>query len=232
MQKLSTPTLLLALGMLWMGIDAPLRATTIFDNSAHDLGTRFDPGTNEAGDEILLADTARYLTTFSFEYWGVNTTHPTYFDGSIQARVKFYRNTGALVLGYASPSPASFFDSGWFSVPNPTDRLTFDFTAGSDLPSGGLFIPTSDMTWSVQFQGMALSDSVGVDLYTPPLIGDDYTDYWENDSGWMLCTNGVPMDFAALLQANSTVPEPSIITLWICGGLGILTLARRLRRKA
>jgi hypothetical protein len=146
--------------------------------------------------------------------------------------VRFYENTGAPFNGYATPSRTSFYDSGWFSVDAPTDRSTFVFSAGADFPVGGLFIPTSDMTWSVQFQGMGGTDSVGVDLYSPPGVGSDYPDYWENNGGWTLLQNNsvpsVPMNFAALMQANATVPEPSTI---IFGGLGILLLARQMYRK-
>jgi hypothetical protein len=89
------------------------------------------------------------------------------------------------------------------------------------------------MTWSVKFTGLGLDDSVGVDIYSPPVVGTDYPDYWQNDgTGWTLLTNSVPMDFGARFYAESTVPEPSTVTLSILGGLGILTLARRLRRKA
>jgi hypothetical protein len=123
-----------------------------------------------------------------------------------------------------------FYDSGPFSVASPTGRSTFVFTAGSDLPSGGLFIPTSDMTWSVQFQGMALTDSVGVDIYSLPVVGGDYPDYWGNNGGWMLLTNVVPMDFAAKMDANATIPEPSALVLSVFSGLGLLGLARRVRR--
>jgi hypothetical protein len=234
-QFMRTPyktTLFLAVGVLCMSVSAPLRAATmIFNNSVNDLTYRFNPGTYEVGDEIRLAGSERYLTYFSFEYWGVNTTHPTYFDGTIQARVQFYQNIGAPYHGYATPSPTSFFDSGWFSVASPTARRTFEFTEESDFSPGGLYIPTSDMTWSVEFQGMTLADSVGVDIYSPPTAGSDYPDYWQNNGGWTLLTNVVPMDFAARFQANSTVPEPSTLALSLVGGLGILTLARRMRCK-
>jgi hypothetical protein len=236
MRTLYKTTLFLAMGALCMSIAAPLRAATIFDNSVNDLHYRFSPGTLEVGDEIVLAGTERYLTYFSFEYFGINTTHPTYFDGTIQARVRFYENTGAPYHGYATPSATSFYDSLWFPVGSPTDRSTFVFTEGADFPAGGLFLPmlstVSNMTWSVEFQGMTLADSVGVDIYSPPTVGADYPDYWQNDgSGWALLTNTVPMDFAARFYANQTVPEPSAVTLSIMGGLGLLTLARRLRRK-
>ncbi|MCX6927947.1 MAG: hypothetical protein NT154_32770, partial [Verrucomicrobia bacterium] len=141
----------------------------IYNNTTNDLTTRYTFGTTEIGNEITLAGTARNITLFSFEWWGVNSVHPATFSGAIQARVQFYPNAGPPFNGYATPgtpsSPtASFWDSGWFSVGNPTDRSTFIFTAGSgsDFPVGGLPITVSDMTWTVQFQGMGTGDSVGL----------------------------------------------------------------------
>jgi hypothetical protein len=214
--------------MLWVGSGAPLRGATIFDNSANDLVTRFNPGTFEVGDEIALAGTERYLTTFSFEYWGANSLTPATFAGTITADVRFYMNDGAPFNGYATPG-TKFYDSGPFSLAAPTDRSTFTFSEGADLPVGGLFIPTDDMTWSVEFTGMGLTDTVGVDIYSPPVVGSDWPDYWQNNGGWSLLTNVVPMDFAAKMDA--TVPEPSILVLSLVGGMGLLTLARRFRRK-
>jgi hypothetical protein len=208
-------------------------ATTIFDNSQNDLLYRFNPGTVEVGDEIILASTERYLTQFSFEFWGTNTASPgnTTFAGAVEARVRFYKNDGTPFNGYATPS-SSFFDSGWFSLGTPTARSTVEFNQGADFPDGGLFIPVSDMTWSVEFQGMGATDSVGVDIYSPPVTGADYPDYWENSAGWKLLTNGVPMNFAARMEANSTVPEPSTAALAMMGGLAVLGMARRLRWKS
>jgi hypothetical protein len=226
----------LILGLLWMNVGQQLRAAVIYDNSENDLNYRFNPGTNEVGDEILLGSTERYLTNFSFEFWGSNTLSPTTFASSlVEARIRFYTNSGPLFAGYASPGPGTnnFYDSGWFQVPYPTNRATFVFSAGLDFDSGGLFMPViSNMTWSVQFQGMGASDSVGVDLYSPPTVGTNYSDYWELDAGtWMLKTNldGVPMDFAAQMEA--TTPEPSVVALGVCGGLALLVASRRLRRK-
>ena len=228
----------LTIAVLCFGLTAPLAASTfqtIFDNSQNDLKDQFDPGTIQVGDEIILAGTARFLTTFSFEYWAVSDpSHPTTFAGNVQARVEFYENDGPAFNGYSTPG-TSFYDSGWFSVPAPTSRNTFVFTAGSDFPVGGLFMPVAtNMTWTVQFQGLGAGDRAGVDLYSPPIVGGDYTDYWQNDptKGWELMTNtipGVPVDFAALMQA--TVPEPSTVALSICGGLGLLLAARRFRRR-
>ena len=212
----------------------PLSAATIFDNSQNDLVTRFDPGTAQVGDEIILAGDDRFLTDFSFEYWGVNTTHPDSFTGTIEARVQFYLNDGTAFNGYASPG-TSFYDSGWFGNFGPTggdtNRATINFST-ADFGQYGLLMPVvSNMTWTVQFRGMAQDDSVGLDIYSPPTVGQDYPDYWQNTgTGWVLMTNSLPMDFAARMGA--TVPEPSTVALSVFGGLGLLVFARRFGRRA
>jgi len=208
----------LVVGVLWMGLAVPLPAAVIFNNSTNDLVTRLAPGTNEVGDEILLAGTERYLTNFSFEFWGTNTANPAAFAGDVEARVRFYQNNGAPFNGYPTPG-TNFYDSGWFSVA-PTPRSTEIFTYGIDFPWAGLFMPvTSNMTWSVQFQGMEDTDSVGVDLYWPAVEGLQHPDYWLNTNGtWMLMTNNVGTvhtDFAAVMEASQTPtvnPNPPLLT--------------------
>ena len=100
----------------------------------------------------------------------------------------------------------------------------------SDFPIGGLFLPASDLTWSIQFQGMGVTDDVGVDIYSPPVVGANFPDYWDFDgSNWKLMTNTVPMNFASLMEATS-VPEPSSTALCLLGGMGLLAYTG-LRRK-
>ncbi len=169
----------LALGVLWMACALPVSADTIYDNTAMDLNTRFNP---------------------------------------------------APFNGYASPG-TMFYDSGPFSI-NPTPRSTLVFSvAGGDFPFGGLAMPvTSNMTWSVQFFGLGATDQAGVDLFSPPDVGGEHPDYWQNDAGvWSLRTNVVAMDFAARMDA--TVPEPSALSWVAIGAPVLLAAARSLRRK-
>src|ERR1017187_769762 len=88
----------LGVGALLMGCCLSVSAVpvTIYDNSVNDLHTRFNPGTLQVGDEILLAGTARQLTYFSFEYYGLaNGLDTGSFAGTVQAEVRFYVNNGA-----------------------------------------------------------------------------------------------------------------------------------------
>jgi hypothetical protein len=232
MKKALKRNVCLLIGALGFGLAVPLSAQTIFDNAVNDLTTRFNPGTYQVGDEINLANTGN-LTLFSFEYWGVGGLDSgATFAGTIQAEVRFYLNTGPTFNGYPTPAATPFYGSGLFSVPGPTPRNTFVFTAGSDFPSGGLNLPSLDMTWTVEFSGMGAGDSVGVDLYTPPVVGSEvgsFGDYWQYSGGnWLLLTNSLgPMDFGALMQT----PEPSSFALALLGGFGMLITMRWFRRK-
>ena len=209
----------------------PLSASVIYNNSTNDLMTRFNPGTLEVGNQIILAGTERYLTNFSFEFWGTNTASPANiaFAGNVEVQVRFYLNDGAPFNTYATPG-SNFWSSGWFTLTSPTARNTLIYEAGPDFPSAGLFIPTNQFTWTVQFQGMGGTDSVGVDLYGLPVVGASYLDYWEDSSGWKLMTNSLSsiMSFGATFDASQVaIPEPATPVLAVLAGLGLLTLRRR-----
>jgi len=187
----------------------------IYDNSINDLLYRFNPGLWEVGDEIILGGGARTITNFTFEYWGENTARPE-FSGYVQARVRFYENDGVpSSSGYPAPGTV-LFDSDWFSVgPTPRATLVFDdFVTGTLVPLTNS-VPDS-FTWTVQFTGLGPDDLAGVDIYSPPTVGNSYPDYWQfaPGSGWLLLTNAVPMDFAARFEA---VPEPSIQVMVVLG---------------
>jgi hypothetical protein len=241
MKKTISVRFLLTIAALWAGSGMVVSAqTVIFNNTTNDLVTRFNPGTTQVGNEILLAPgTPRFLTDFSFEFWGTNTASPgnASFAGPVTAEVRFYLNNGPLSSGVPSPGTTPFYDSGPLSLAGigaaPTARNTLVFTAGADFPTPGLLLPSSDITWTVQFAGMGATDSVGVDLYYPGTVGQTYGDYWAyNGTSWLLETNSLApqSSFGAYMEA--TVPEPSTLSLSLLGGAGILALARRLRRKA
>lgn len=206
-----------------------LRAEIIYDNSTIDTGNRLTFTNNQQiGDQIILANTsARFATNFSFEYYSPNTSN---FIGTVQADVTFYLNNGTLFNGYARPG-TSFFDSGFFNISTPysvyaTNVGTLRFNLMNNFPAG-LLLPTN-FTFAVTFQGLAGPDQVGVALFNPVTVGQNYPDYWLNTpSGWELLTNSVPVNFAARFEG--TVPEPSVIGLSLLGGIAALATARRRR---
>lgn len=227
-------TACLAVATLVIGSTAS--AATIYDNSTGDLGTRFDPGTLEIGDEIILGGPERNLTSFAFEYWALNNGTTSGSFNGIDVRVRFYLNDGSAFNGYPSPGTA-FFDTGWIDsiITNPTNRATLNFGV-ADFTSGWLGGPptlmpvTSNFTWSVQFRDMDADDTVGVDLFSPPTVGQAINDYWRFNAGsWSLLTNTTAMNFAARFEA--AVPEPSGVVLAVLGGFGLILLGTRFRRK-
>ena len=64
-----------------------------------------------------------------------------------------------------------------------------------------------------------------------PLSQDGFGMLCKDATRWALLSNTIPMDFGARMYANETVPEPSVTSLAVVGGLGILGFAYRLRRK-
>ncbi len=201
-----SPSKIVAYGSNWT-FDTPTAndpgavESLVYDNSRNDLVYRFNPGSLEVGNEIILADAARQASEFSFEFWGYNTGGSA-FQGNAQARVRFYRNDGPLSSsGYPSPGTV-IYDSGSFPISaTPAGRATLifdEFQIDAVVP---LRTPLPDwFTWTVQFSGLGANDFAGVDLYAPPVVGNTYTDYWENDTSyWTQKTNAVPMEFAARL---------------------------------
>src|SRR5262249_7933234 len=129
-----------------------VRADVLYDNSQHDENTRFDPGSLEVGNDIYLSASQQWLTNFAFEIWGASDGSE--FSGNVQARLRFYSNDSPYYecdRGEINPPQTPFFDTGWFAIMHPTNRSRLLFNGLS------LLVP-QDMTWTVQFQGMAATD--------------------------------------------------------------------------
>ena len=193
-------------------------AERVYDNSTTDLGTRFSVGNNLVGDEIILGGSERTLSQFSFQYYGLT------LSGNEQARVLFYQNDGTEWLSSGAFRPSSIlYDSGLFPIA-PTNRATLNF----DLTLDNVVVP-DHFTWAVEFQGVEAGENVGLDLYSPPTVGNNFDDFWFFEGGaWELRTNATtPMNFAARFDA---VPEPSIWALCVAGGIcGFFLMKRRSR---
>jgi len=202
----------LLLGVFCLTSALPLTAATIFDNSVNDAHTGFQFGSMETGDEIQLAGTARYLTNFSCGYELLGNQP----ESHVTARLRFYLNDGPPPRfdSYATPGTI-LYDTDWFAVA-PATRGTLVLSAGLQFPMEGLFLPASDITWSIQFQGLASGEAAGVQIYSPPMVGADAPYCWAAESGvgWVrqIDPHGGAMDFKATLEATE-VPEPSSLAL-------------------
>ncbi len=202
-------------------------AEIVYNNSTNYV-MRFDPGLAEVGDEIILDGTARTVTTFVFEYWGVNLSGAT-------AQLRFYANDGTNApAGLDIFVPETLlFESDPFAISDTTGAtLVFDET---EL-GGGVVVPDS-FTWSVQFFGTddGVGESAGVNIYSPPTVGGNYLEYWDNAGSfdWQYRTitvdgTNVPASFGALVEA---VPEPSACLLGLLSGLAILGWNQWSRRR-
>jgi hypothetical protein len=219
---------LAAVGVL---VGGRVDADVVYNNSTNDLFVRFNPGVAEVGDEITLAGSSRKITNFVFEYWAEG------LGGGETAQLRFYANNGTNAPASTPSEPilvpnSLLFDSGTFSIGNNArGTLVFDQT---EL-DGGVWVPDT-FTWSVQFFGTdGAGESAGVDLYSPPTVGSNHLEYWDNAGSFdwrytsltIAGTNG-PANFAAFVEA---VPEPTALMLGLFGGLAILGLKYRIGRR-
>jgi hypothetical protein len=200
-----------------LAADRGLGGVLVYDNSVNDLMTRLETGTNEVGNEIILAGTERYLQGFSYEFWSTNLTGDPWLEGgSVTVRLRFYANDGTNLNGYAVPGTL-LFDSGEFGLGTGTSpRATvlydeFDLWLFAPHPLMDALPPS--FTWTVQFAGLGEHDRVGVDLYSPPVVGQSYGDFWvRTDDGWELReVPGLATDAAAQAFASTNRVTISVL---------------------
>jgi hypothetical protein len=203
-------------------------SSLIYDNTAAAsyLGFNF-PTDLQYGDEINFAGNQRQLTDISFEY---NANIIT-FDLTEKVNFKLYNNDGVggapgTVLYDSSTTPEG---AGGIQIFNGINHVDID----------GLNIKVPDkVTFTVQFSGLGIGESAGLNMYDPPTVGKvlaggvigSFDDFWENNNGtWTLFRfpNGNPAgNFGARFSA---IPEASTVSYAILGGL-ILVGSQAFRR--
>ena len=103
-------------------------------------------------------------------------------------RLRFYANDGTNFNGYPTPGTL-LYDSGEFWLGTGTTPRATVIYDEFDLWLYALYplmdaLPSS-FTWTVQFSGLGAHDQVGVDLYSPPVIGQSYGDFWLRTERWL-----------------------------------------------
>ncbi len=177
-----------------------LRASIVYDNSTQYLN-RYYAVTNEFGDEISLAGTARLVNEFVFEYFANFIP-----QGDEGVRVRFYANDGPGI--FLKPSTV-LYDSGTLPISTNFNALHLS------LPN--VQVPDT-FTWTVQFSGVAQKpgDEAGLLFYNPPTVGaplaagriGSYYDYWKKvGTFWTYYNFGTnpPANFGARVYANTEV---------------------------
>jgi hypothetical protein len=195
--------LLGAIGLLvaFSGWRASEAAEIVYDNSATYLEADYE-STNEYGDEVILAGTARIVTEIQIEYYGEFVR-----NGDELVRLRFYENTGPIWNGvpeYRTPASPPLYED------------TFQVSTGFQvlvITVPNILVP-DHFTWTVQFLGVsqAPNDRAGLLHYNPPTVGQSFDDFWERlPSGWApLAREDVKNNFGARILAIQGAPKLTI----------------------
>lgn len=200
----------------------------IYDNTSTRIAdARFKINNGiELGDEVLLdwskADpVGTKLDGFRFQYYGLN------FNGTEQVQVRFYG------INQTTYTPSTLlWDSGLVSLPGAPDSATMQF---NDF--GNVTLLPEDIMWTVQFSGLTGTAEAGLEIFTPPTVGNNFTTYWQKVGGsWQMLRamddgqSEITIDFGAQFTA---VPEPSTMALGLLGlaGLAGAAIRRRIARR-
>jgi len=175
------------------------------------------------GDEVVLSTSnpERFMTGFNFQYWATNTS-------GLTIDVRLQLNNGTPFNGYATPGTVVYQLLGFgLSNTDADGRATLNFDI-TDL-GGGTFLSMDNITLALQFHFNGGGGTAGVDLYNPPVEGSSFPDFWVYDVGsssWQLSTNN---DFGTVnigMTIQAEVPEPSVFSIFIMGGLMALGFRR------
>jgi len=211
------------------------KADVVYDNSTTYQGM-FLASTNEYGDEISLAGTARMVTAFLFEYFGDFTP-----QGDEMVRFRMYAQDGdpyPVYPKYLEPG-SMLYDSGYMPITTNVNTIRLFMTR--------IQVPNT-LTYTVEFAGLSQTpgDRAGLMFYDPPTVGAElppyqgkpvigsYADFWQKVGGkWDLFSYPSPhppANFGARVMA--IVPEPSTVALGALVAAGWLgyRAARRHRR--
>jgi hypothetical protein len=220
----------------FLATNVAVHGTTLYSDASTDTGNslNFTNGWT-LGNEIELGNgiNSASITSFSFEIYSTEFAFAGGTNVTMQAFL--YANNGTPFNGFSTPGTL-LYDSQPFILLTPliysianglpiSDAVTLNFDlSGSPVTVG------NDFTLAIEVNGLAGSDSVGLELFGPATVGQNFGDYWLNTgSSWELLTNNVPTDIGA--QFTGTVaPEPSTVSLGVIGAMLLMGLTWLRRR--
>lgn len=173
----------------------------------------------EFGDEITLAGTDRVVTEFLFGYHANGSAfgHTFTVEGDETARIRFYDKVANL------PGPV-LYDSGAFNIPA-------GIIGTHTLTNLSVSVPDT-FIWTIEFGGIDLNESAGLQVYSPPTVGSSDDTYWGSVFGSWEERNlpgGGPANFYARVTATTaSVPEPSTLFLLASGLVGLRLWGKRM----
>jgi hypothetical protein len=187
------------------------------------------------GNQIYFGNTFT-LTNFTFEYYTTNAT----FSGNVGVDLKFYKNDGPLFGGNAMPGTL-VYDSGLYSNPSNGGKLLsggpgtngFHTISYDTSDFGNVFSNVTTFTFVLTFSNLVGADDMELPLARATnMLGRSFGDYWlQTGSSWQLLTNTVAPGNAFVVSLGGTVvPEPSVITLSIVGGVLMVFGIYRVRK--
>jgi hypothetical protein len=187
----------------------PARAAIVYENATTFEGL-FNDSKLESGDQLNLAGSQRLITDFSFEYFGDFA-----ITGDEKARVRFYEMNGA-------PGDNPFATPGTLLYESASFNINSGYGTVS-ITNLAVFLPANTFTFSVEFTGIAATESVGLLYYDPPTVGSSDAYFWEKENGvWSaVATDDAGNNFAAQVKAElalyisqvQTVPTGAAVTL-------------------
>jgi hypothetical protein len=198
--------------------------TLVYNNTSNYLGTAYSVANTEFGDQITLSSstTDRYISKFAFEYTSAHGN-----SGDELVWLRFYANDGV------GGAPGTLLYNSRNDVPGDTTLLRGNANQ-VELSNVRIPVPNS-FTWTVQFSNVAASETVGLNMYSPPTVGSNFDDYWEKTSnGWVTKRlAGTAYSFGAIAYAVA-VPEPGTLQLGLLAGISALgfLFQRRLSKRS
>jgi hypothetical protein len=154
----------------------------VYNNSAEFSGYNANIS-NEYGDELTLAGSARVVTKLQFEYYG------DFFSNlDERGKVRIYANDGPYWMGSRDyPTPGSLLWESPMFIVRPGGHTQEILVPSIKVPDR--------FTWTIQFYGVSMqtgvttvdpnitNDVVGLLFYGSATVGQSFNDFWERLTG-------------------------------------------------